>query len=451
MVIVFCGFILTRYGYFDMSNQKWLSRINMVFFTPCLLFSNIASVISMEKLIGYWPIPFFFVVFQSLSWILSQIGTRLLRIEPGYRPFVLACVMFCNTNSLPIAVISSLAVSEAGKILYWDADDTQEAVAARGISYVLFFAMFCNLIRWSYGYNLLQPPEGQRDDVVAEYSNEDNSSHGDYGSMTRKPSGSSSSDLEQGIATHGSNSTLTETSSNESSGKPTKHHKNNNGPTNETSSLLSSFPTLPHDEPEQPRRHFLSKMPGYQTVVTILVYINSYMSPPMYAASLALVVGLIPPLKHLMYASESFLYPSVTKAIESCGKAAVPIILVCLGAQVTCIQQGDHPFPPSMKKPVFSAILIRMIVAPLFVIPIVTAFAYYGRQWSSLAEDPLFIVTMIIVGCTPTAINLSQITQVSGMFEEEMLHVLSWSYGVVCVPVCTTIVFLALRIVDSID
>lgn len=39
--------------------------------------------------------------------------------------------MFSNSNSLPIAIISSLAVSEAAHILYWDKDDTTDAVAAR--------------------------------------------------------------------------------------------------------------------------------------------------------------------------------------------------------------------------------------------------------------------------------------------------------------------------------
>lgn len=52
-------------------------------------------------------------------------------LSPQYRRFVLACSVFGNTNSMPIAIITSLAVSEAGQILFWDADDSQEFVAAR--------------------------------------------------------------------------------------------------------------------------------------------------------------------------------------------------------------------------------------------------------------------------------------------------------------------------------
>jgi predicted permease len=55
----------------------------------------------------------------------------MVGLSAPYRRFVLACVMFSNSNSLPIATISSLAVSEAAHILYWGENDTQEAVAAR--------------------------------------------------------------------------------------------------------------------------------------------------------------------------------------------------------------------------------------------------------------------------------------------------------------------------------
>lgn len=73
----------------------------------------------------------FYLTFAILNYSCSQLITRLVGLSPAYRRFVLACVMFSNSNSLPIATISSLAVSEAAHILYWGSDDTSEAVAAR--------------------------------------------------------------------------------------------------------------------------------------------------------------------------------------------------------------------------------------------------------------------------------------------------------------------------------
>ena len=102
-----------------------------MFFTPCLLFSNIASTISIQKLCAYWPIPAFYLTFAFVSWLLAHVVSRMAGLNAQYRRFVLACSVFGNTNSMPIAIITSLAVSEAGQILFWDADDSQEFVAAR--------------------------------------------------------------------------------------------------------------------------------------------------------------------------------------------------------------------------------------------------------------------------------------------------------------------------------
>lgn len=173
------------------------------------------------------------------------------------------------------------------------------------------------------------------------------------------------------------------------------------------------------------------------------------MSPPLYAALLALFVGLVPPIKHALYDPDSFLYASFTRGIEACGKASVPIVLVCLGAQLKSIRQTQqHQSTTKYRRPVSVALFLRMMLMPICVIPLVYAFSRWGQAWSKLAGDPMFLVSMVVIGCTPTAINLAQITQVSGIFEEEMLNVLFWSYGVICIPVCTLVVFLALTMVN---
>ncbi|KAI7863274.1 auxin efflux carrier, partial [Spinellus fusiger] len=403
MTIVFFGYLLTKKGYFDMEKQKWLSKLNLVFFTPCLLFSNVASVISMQKLIEFWPIPVFYCIFMMMSFIGSQTVSRMIRLSSKNRRFVLACALFPNTNSLPIAIISSLAVSEAAEILFSSKDDTPEAVASRGISYTLFFALFGNLVRWSYGYHLLKRRDGDDDDK------------------------------DQYTVTHASESTY--------SHHYTTPHQGYNS--DENTSLLGS-----NSHYKSTVEHITDRVPSSWWFVCITKKIDGFMSPPLYAATLALFVGLTP-LKQLMYGEDSFLYPSFTKAIEVCGKAAVPLVLSCLGAQLTCISESHHEVSPGVKKPVSAAIFVRMLLMPFLGIPFVVLFVIYGSQWSVLAQDPVFIVMMIVLSSTPTAINLVQITQVNGIFEEEMLRMLFWSYGIICIPVCTILVFVALNIVDK--
>ncbi|CDH51524.1 auxin family transmembrane transporter [Lichtheimia corymbifera JMRC:FSU:9682] len=430
MVVVLFGFCLTKLGFFTNDKQKWLSKLNLVFFTPCLMFSNIASTISMEHLLAFWPIPAFFAVYATLTFTMGNLMGHLFGLNAPYRRFVLACAMFGNTNSLPIAIITSLAVSEAGKTLFWNEDDTQESVAARGVSYILFFAIFGNLLRWSYGYSLLQKlPEDEE-----EFNNNiDDGASGRSSSASSATNYGATNDAEQGRRQMPdrtlSSTTLTAAIQPEDGIKAKAHQ--------ETSSLLPTSTPSPTQS---------LSLKG--TVIQAIKRIHSFMSPPLYAAFLGLLVGLTP-LKHVMYDKDSFLYPCFTKAIESCGRAAVPLILTCLGAQLTIISQSQQPASPAMKKPVFVAILVRVIIMACFSVPITCAFVIYGSQWSLLASDPVFVTLMIVLGCTPTAINLVQITQVNAIFEEEMLRMLFWSYGVVCVPVCTVVVFVALSVVDK--
>ena len=66
--------------------------------------------------------------------------------------------MFGNSNSLPISLVLSL--SQTIKGLHWDnvPGDNDDEVAARGILYLLIFQQLGQLVRWSWGYNVLLAP-----------------------------------------------------------------------------------------------------------------------------------------------------------------------------------------------------------------------------------------------------------------------------------------------------
>jgi len=66
--------------------------------------------------------------------------------------------VFGNSNSLPISLVLSL--SQTIKGLHWDkvSGDNDDEVAARGILYLLIFQQLGQLVRWSWGYNVLLAP-----------------------------------------------------------------------------------------------------------------------------------------------------------------------------------------------------------------------------------------------------------------------------------------------------
>lgn len=73
--------------------------------------------------------------------------------------------VFGNSNSLPISLVLSL--SQTIKGLHWDKieGDNDGEVGARGILYLLIFQQLGQLVRWSWGYNVLLAPPEQFEDT----------------------------------------------------------------------------------------------------------------------------------------------------------------------------------------------------------------------------------------------------------------------------------------------
>jgi len=71
-----------------------------------------------------------------------------------------------------------------------------------------------------------------------------------------------------------------------------------------------------------------------QKAGTAIERIRQVLTPPLLTALLALVIGLVPALHELFMSPDSKLYTFVVHPIETCGAAAIPMILLCLGAQV---------------------------------------------------------------------------------------------------------------------
>lgn len=106
--------------------------------TPCLLFTKTVVTIDWEQLKAFWLIPVFFSLFTVVSWLVAKVGSRWLRFSRDETKFVIAAVLFSNTNSLPMALIQSLVMSAAGSRLLRDEHDTPEQATARYGLYVIY-------------------------------------------------------------------------------------------------------------------------------------------------------------------------------------------------------------------------------------------------------------------------------------------------------------------------
>ncbi|KAI9783344.1 MAG: hypothetical protein M1839_003878 [Geoglossum umbratile] len=154
------GYIVARQGMFDAESQKFVANLNVALFTPCLIFTKLASQLTLSKLGELAVIPVIFATQTLVSYLCSVGISRVFRLKKRPRNFVVAMGVFGNSNSLPISLVISL--SQTLKGLHWDKvpGDNDDEVAARGILYLLIFQQLGQLVRWSWGYHvLLAPPE----------------------------------------------------------------------------------------------------------------------------------------------------------------------------------------------------------------------------------------------------------------------------------------------------
>ena len=158
------GYIIARLGHFDAEKQKFLANLNVMLFTPCLIFTKLASQLDPDKFIELGVIPIIFVLMTIVSYGVSIVVTRMFRFNKRAANFVTAMGVFGNSNSLPISLVISL--SQTLKGLHWDKipGDNDDQVAARGVLYLMIFQQLGQVVRWSWGYHVLLAPKSKYDD-----------------------------------------------------------------------------------------------------------------------------------------------------------------------------------------------------------------------------------------------------------------------------------------------
>ena len=165
------GFIVAWSGLFDANSQKIVAELNTVVFTPCLIFSKLASQLDVTKLWDLAVIPVIFIAQTLVSWASANLMAKLFGFggKKRQKNFIVAMGVFGNSNSLPISLVVSLAHTISG--LHWDQvpGDNDNEVSARGILYLMIFQQLGQILRWTWGYSYLLKPahEYEQDEVAA--------------------------------------------------------------------------------------------------------------------------------------------------------------------------------------------------------------------------------------------------------------------------------------------
>ncbi|KAK2033831.1 membrane transporter [Colletotrichum zoysiae] len=500
------GYIVARMGHFDADKQKFLANLNVMLFTPCLIFTKLASQLNADKLLDLAVIPIIFVIQTLVSWLVSVGISRLFGFNRRASNFVTAMGVFGNSNSLPISLILSL--SQTIKGLHWDKipGDNDDEVGARGILYLLIFQQLGQLVRWSWGYHVLLAPKDKYPEYQDERVEEGQYYVGDretapllneYDDGNVASSRSSSDDLSNyepaGRTPVGSRSRASPADTeDEDEDYPKKRKANGLAPLNGNHPVfngsgdeISSFPRIRNtDEPEPaegvmgyPARinnavayakrstsNFFKTQygrlpPAVKAVFSALGrfagkfynFLWEFMNPPLWAMLIAVVVASVPELQRIFFEEGSFVKNSFTDAVQSSAGVAVPLILVVLGANLArntqkSEKQRDPEEDQIGTKLLVASLVCRMLLPTLIMTPVLAIFAKYVPV--SILDDPIFVIVCFLLTGAPSALQLAQICQINEVYEGVMSRILFQSYVIWILPSTLVLVMCALEVVE---
>jgi choline kinase len=384
--------------------------------------------------------------------------------------------------------------------------DNDNEVAARGILYLLIFQQLGQLVRWTWGFNVLLAPasaypeeDGGKNSALenGEY-NEDEAQHLLSDSQSGYYSGDVTSYEDSGDSADSSDSGsfldrehvqaysdfTTPTNGNivvpgsgvvndEPNGhlngyanglmKPSKKNEIPKGvkgwPKRVKNSVLRVNKSISTTFARAGQRVFgtlpawlqrtLSKI--YSVMAKFLKGVWAFMNPPLWAMLVAILVASIPRLQHIFFDPGSFVSNSVTRAVNQSGQVAVPLILVVLGANLarnTLPKEDPHTIedPKTERNLVIASLVSRMLIPTILMAPMLALTAKYVPV--SILDDPIFIIVCFLLSGAPTALQLAQICQINNVYMGAMSRILFQSYVVWILPSTLLLVMLALETVE---
>ncbi|KAJ5925999.1 hypothetical protein N7454_007509 [Penicillium verhagenii] len=491
------GYIVARQGMFDAEAQKFVANLNVMLFTPCLIFIKLGSQLTAEKLTDLAIIPVIFIVQTAVSYFCAFVVTRCCRFKKRQSNFVTAMAVFGNSNSLPISLVISLSATLQG--LHWKRvpGDNDDEVAARGILYLLIFQQLGQLVRWSWGYHVLLAPkdrytEEEEQDESGETAIEQGQARYSDNPAQTDPDEPlvrtrSSQDSQHAHAGHANGGRFESGGQTPVSSRAYSYRKassigsdtsiaDEEVDSDETPSVIGPPPMGPFLPRSSTDGGDILSFPDVEatareTHITKQSYLQRFKvttrrrwhqirrffaekNDAIYAKLPTKVQKPSHPQEaepHLFFDEGTFVRNSVTRAIEQNAQVAVPLILVVLGANLArntlpeeALEDIDHPSVE--RKLIIASLLARMLLPTLIMAPFLALLAKFVPI--SILDDPIFIIVCFLLTGAPSALQLAQICQINNVYVGAMSKLLFQSYVVWILPSTLFLVICGLEVLE---
>ncbi|KAF6014116.1 hypothetical protein HII12_001442 [Brettanomyces bruxellensis] len=509
VIVCLAGFWAANSGLLNNNATKIISRLNVDLFTPALIFTKLASSLSLRKLLEVIIIPILYAVTTLVSYISATYISSLLGLTEPESNFVTAMAVFGNSNSLPVSLTLALAYTLPG--LEWDdiENDNADKIASRGLVYLLIFQQLGQMLRWSWGFNTLLKRQ-PHDVIYAENCDIEDNPEPNAAFSTQSASSPETERLLQPNSSFDSDTEPRSSSidSNKSNNLPQVHsYGSSNGaddentisdPTDvdsdvgsvdsEPSVMVLSSEMLPNTRKDdgEPIRAIrtVSRNARGDLVVQIQDIEskgeqddgeethpctnaleesrngeNSGFEAHFKKFCQGVMNWMNPPLWSMILAIVvASIGPIRYQFYEADGfiqntlaKAIKELGSVSIPLILVVLGANLAPsseIPPACKhysRMIFGSLISRMVLPSIVLLPLIVLCVKYVNI--SIMDDPIFTITSFLLITSPPAIQLSQICQLNEIYQKEMAGVLFYGYVILTLPVTIFIVVTALQCV----
>nr|XP_043617292.1 protein PIN-LIKES 2 [Erigeron canadensis] len=385
------------------STFKLLSKLVFALFLPCTIFIHLGESVSIQNLALWWFIPVNVIISTVIGCLLGLLVAVICRPPPEYFRFTVIVTGFGNTGNLILAIVGSVCHSADNPF----GPDCHTA----GTAYVSLAQWVSVLLVYTLVYHMMEPPM-EYYEVVEE-----------DGEIEIVPENLPVNDLSRPL--------LHEAEWPGMEDKETEHCKTPFiarvfASISDFSQTSIPDPDSLEDALERPRSpksiRCLAepRMVRRIRIVAEQTPVRHILQPPTIATLLALVIGLVPFLKSIVYGDNAPL-SFLTDSLDIVAGAMVPSVMLVLGGMIA---EGPNESRLGLRTTV-GILVARLLILPVLGIGVV----FLADKMNLLIQgDRMFQFVLLLQYTTPSAILFGAIASLRGYAVSEASALLFWQH-----------------------
>ncbi|XP_050369299.1 protein PIN-LIKES 2-like [Argentina anserina] len=406
-----------KYQLVPRATFTFLSKLVFVVFLPCLIFTYLGPTITQKNLLLWWFIPVNVVLSTAIGCLLGLLVALICRPPRDFFRLTIIMTAFGNIGNLPLAIVTSICQSDD----YPFGSDCFDY----GVSYVSFSQWVSVILVYTLVYHMMEPP--LRDQSLLVEDEQDDDEEGEiYEEIISDPNYENENHLSRSLLIEAEWPGLEdkETEYCETPFIARLFHTGN-------SSARLSVSTIPdvHGLPEEEgTSNYSSKCLAEPRMVKKIrsvvgmTPIHHILQPPTIASLLAIIIGMVPTLKSIVYDDDAVL-SFITDSLEILSEAMVPSAMLVLGGMLA---QGPNESNLGVRTTV-GIIIARLLILPLIGIGVI----HLADKWDILiAGDQMFRLVLLLQYTMPSAILFGAIASLRGYAVKEASALPFWQHVV---------------------